>query len=50
MTSGQEELFKIALDLRDQLTPLSSGEVESIKLKGAAMKPLFRYPSEAASA
>jgi len=45
MTSGQGELFKIALGLRDQLTPLSSGEVEAIKLKGAAMEPLFRYPS-----
>jgi len=50
ITSGQEELFKMALELRDQLTPLSSGEVESIKLKGAAMEPLFRYPSEAAGA
>lgn len=45
MTSGQGELFKIALGLRDQLTPLSSGEVEAIKMKGAAMEPLFRYPS-----
>ncbi|HOK74582.1 MAG TPA: aldo/keto reductase [Bacteroidales bacterium] len=45
MTSGQGELFKIALGLRDKLTPLSPSEVEAIKLKGAAMEPLFRYPS-----
>lgn len=45
MTSGQGELFKIALGMRDKLTPLSPSEVEAIKLKGAAMEPLFRYPS-----
>jgi len=45
MTSGQGELFKIALSLRDQLTPLSPDEVEALKLKGAKMEPLFRYPS-----
>ncbi len=48
MTPGEAELFKIALSLKDQLTPLTAAEVEAIKIKGMKMEPLFRYPSEQA--
>lgn len=48
ITPGEAEMFKIALGMSDQLTPLSAAEVEAIKLRGATMEPLFRYPSQEA--
>ena len=41
---GNEMLFKMALTLKDRLTPLDSSEVEEIKKKGLTEKPLFSYP------
>jgi aryl-alcohol dehydrogenase-like predicted oxidoreductase len=45
ITPGEPELFKIALNLRDQLAPLSSQEVEAIKTKALHADPLFKYPA-----
>jgi predicted aldo/keto reductase-like oxidoreductase len=42
---GDFGLFKIAVNLRDQLNPLNSAEVTAIKVKAANVNPLFRYPS-----
>jgi hypothetical protein len=42
---GDEKLFAMALKLAAGLEPLSSDEAESIKAKGLAQAPLFRYPS-----
>lgn len=41
---GEAELFKIALSLRNQLKPLSSKEVETIKIKVQGENLLFKYP------
>jgi aryl-alcohol dehydrogenase-like predicted oxidoreductase len=41
---GEEELFRIALSLRDKLKPLTNQEVETIKAKALKSDPLFRYP------
>jgi len=41
---GDEELFSMALKLALDFTPLSSGEVEEMKLKGLSTEPLFHYP------
>ncbi len=40
---GNENLFALALELADRVTPLSAEEVEEIKAKGLAQEPLFRY-------
>lgn len=40
---GEEELFRIAMNLRNDLTPLKNSEVESIKAKAATGVPLFTY-------
>lgn len=42
---GEEELFRIAVGLRSELTPLSQGELQAIKEKASSGKPLFTYPS-----
>ncbi len=42
---GEAELFKIAVSLRDKITPLSGEEVEAIKAKAMMGSPLFKYPS-----
>ena len=42
---GEAELFRIALNLRDQLKPLNNEEVEIIKTKALNGNPLFKYPS-----
>jgi predicted aldo/keto reductase-like oxidoreductase len=42
---GEPELFKIALNLRDQIKPLNDEEVEMIKSKALKGNPLFKYPS-----
>jgi hypothetical protein len=41
---GEAELFKTALNLRNHLKPLSSKEVELIKVKTLNGNPLFKYP------
>lgn len=45
ITPGEAGLFRMALNLRDQLHPLKSEEVETIKAKGLNVNPLFRYPA-----
>jgi aryl-alcohol dehydrogenase-like predicted oxidoreductase len=42
---GEEALFRMAVNMRDQLTPLTKEEVEAIKVKGLLGEPLFKYPS-----
>jgi hypothetical protein len=46
LTSGQQELFKIALSVSDSLTPLNTDEMKRIKEKGLIQTPLFKFPSE----
>lgn len=46
LPSGEEELFRIALNMRNNLGPLDSKEVESIKAKALAGDPIFRYPAK----
>jgi predicted aldo/keto reductase-like oxidoreductase len=46
LTTGQQELFKIALSLSDSLTPLNADEMQKIKEKGLIQTPLFKYPSD----
>lgn len=41
---GNEDMFKMALELSSRITPLSSAEVDHIKELGLANKPLFSYP------
>ena len=42
---GDETVFAMALKLGAEFEPLSPAEVEAVKTKGLAAKPLFRYPS-----
>jgi predicted aldo/keto reductase-like oxidoreductase len=42
---GEAKLFKIALNLRDQIKPLKNEEVKLIKAKALNGNPLFKYPS-----
>lgn len=42
---GDETLFAMALRLAARFEPLSAAEAESIKAKGLAQAPLFRFPS-----
>lgn len=42
---GDESLFRMALNMRDELKPLEKEEVENIKIKAQQGEPLFRYPS-----
>ncbi len=46
LPSGEAELYRIALNLRDRLEPLSKAEVDAIKAKGLNGNPIFRYPAE----
>lgn len=41
---GDETLFRMALNVSDNLTPLSKDEVLVIKEKGLKENPLFKYP------
>jgi len=41
---GDETLFSMALNVSDNLTPLSKAEVQVIKEKGMKGNPLFKYP------
>jgi hypothetical protein len=45
LPSGEEELYRIALNLRNHLEPLDSKEVEAIKAKALSGEPLFNYPA-----
>jgi aryl-alcohol dehydrogenase-like predicted oxidoreductase len=40
---GNEDLFALALELADRITPLGEEEVEEIKVQGLAQEQLFRY-------
>ncbi len=44
---GEAELFKIALDVRNDLKPLKKAEIISLKAKAAAGEPLFKYEGKA---
>jgi len=41
---GEEELFRIAISLSGELSPLKANEVNSIKEKALSGIPLFKYP------
>lgn len=43
ITPGDANLFKTAINMKETLSPLSSAEVEAIKIKAADVKPLFKY-------
>ncbi len=43
---GHEDLFRMALELTSQFKPLTPDEILSIKKKGLAGHPLFKYPME----
>jgi aryl-alcohol dehydrogenase-like predicted oxidoreductase len=43
ITPGEEALFRTAINMREQLTPLENDEVETIKTKGIKQEPLFSY-------
>jgi len=43
ITPGEAELFKTALGLSSKIKPLSEKEVQTIKTKGTAGVPLFKY-------
>lgn len=45
LPSGEAELYRIAVNLRDQLEPLDSKEAESIKAKALSGVPIFNYPA-----
>jgi aryl-alcohol dehydrogenase-like predicted oxidoreductase len=44
---GNEALFTMALDLAQDLSPLSPGEAEALKRQAGAGEPVFRYPMRA---
>jgi predicted aldo/keto reductase-like oxidoreductase len=44
LTSGEAELFRIALSVSGNLIPLTDEEVKIIKEKGLRGNPLFKYP------
>jgi predicted aldo/keto reductase-like oxidoreductase len=43
LTPGEPDLFKIALNVSDSLTPLTNDEVKLIKEKALLGNPLFKY-------
>jgi aryl-alcohol dehydrogenase-like predicted oxidoreductase len=43
ITPGEEKLFRTAVNMHEQLTPLKTYEVEAIKTKGLKQQPLFSY-------
>jgi aryl-alcohol dehydrogenase-like predicted oxidoreductase len=43
ITPGEADLFRIALDTSDKLSPLNEAEILEIKEKGLAGTPLFSY-------
>jgi aryl-alcohol dehydrogenase-like predicted oxidoreductase len=48
LPSGEAELYRIALNMRDSLQPLTRQEVDEIKAKGLKGDPIFKYPSSSA--
>lgn len=44
---GDERLYKMALDLMTDFTPLSEAEALEVKRQGLAGKPIFHYPRKA---
>jgi len=42
---GNEDLFRMALDLGQDFKPLAEAEVQSMKEKGSQEKPIFQFPS-----
>jgi predicted aldo/keto reductase-like oxidoreductase len=42
---GDENLFRMALELAADFTPLKSEEVEALKKEAQTVEPIFRYPS-----
>ncbi len=44
---GDENLFRLALDLAPKFTPLSRQETEAIKIEAMKVDPIFRFPREA---
>ena len=47
VTPGESELFRIALDLRNDIKPLKKADIAGIKTKAAAGVPLFVYEGKA---
>jgi predicted aldo/keto reductase-like oxidoreductase len=43
---GEEELFRMAINLRDKIRPLDNEEIEKIKTSAFKGNPLFKYPSQ----
>ena len=43
---GEEELFRMAINLRDKIRPLNNEEIEKIKTSAFKGNPLFKYPSQ----
>lgn len=43
---GNENLFRMALDLAGDFKPLSAEEIEWMKRKGTAETPIFKYPQQ----
>jgi predicted aldo/keto reductase-like oxidoreductase len=43
LTPGEQELFKIALNVSDSLKPLKKNEMQAIKEKALNVNPLFKY-------
>jgi predicted aldo/keto reductase-like oxidoreductase len=44
LTPGEQELFKIALNVTPDLKPLEADDLQTIKEKGLKQTPLFKYP------
>jgi len=42
---GNENIFKMALEISGKVKPLDQAEIENIKVKGLAGKPLFTFPA-----
>ena len=45
LPSGEEELYRIALNMRNNLAPLEPKEAEIIKAKALSGEPIFTYPA-----
>jgi predicted aldo/keto reductase-like oxidoreductase len=45
LPSGEDELYRIAIKLRNKLEPLGSKEIEAIKERALTGEPIFRYPA-----
>jgi len=43
VTSGDENLFRIAMDVSDRIKPLKKNEIQLIKEKALSGSPLFSF-------